>query len=187
MISVKWTSNTRSCIEFHGVCMTMLHWCTGRDHYNDVKLAPWCLLSPKTRLFIQQFSKLTSVHYWSFVSGFHWSSVDSPTKGQKCGNYSNGITLSSCGSFLYYGPLARYVKLRVAHAPGIPGTFPPPLRVIDHGTCVTHLPWCMPESPTSGFLWNRWREKLSWHSRRIRSFTYLVRGPLTWLYWTRAL
>ena len=40
------------------------------------------------------------------------------------------------------GPLARYVKLRVAHAPRMSGTFPPPPRVCDpdmhHGTCVTH-------------------------------------------------
>ena len=28
-----------------------------------------------------------------------------------------------------------------------------------HGTCVTHVPWCMPESLTSDFLWSRWREK----------------------------
>ena len=43
-----------------------------------------------------------------------------------------------------HGPLARYVKLRVAHAPGMPGTFSPPPRVSDpgmyHGTCVTHVP-----------------------------------------------
>ena len=45
------------------------------------------------------------------------------------------------------GPLARYVNLRVAHAPGMPGTFFPPPRFSDpdmhHGTCVTHVPWCM--------------------------------------------
>ena len=39
------------------------------------------------------------------------------------------------------GPLARYVKLRVVHVPGMPGTFSPPPRVsyhdIHHGTCVT--------------------------------------------------
>ena len=58
-----------------------------------------------------------------------------------------------------YGPLARYVKLRVAHAPGILGTFSPPPRVSDpdmhHGTCVTHVPWCMPGSRSTGFLWSR--------------------------------
>ena len=48
----------------------------------------------------------------------------------------------------YHGPLARYVKLQVAHAPGMPGTFSPPPQVNDpdmhHGTCRTHVPWCMP-------------------------------------------
>ena len=50
-----------------------------------------------------------------------------------------------------------------AHAPGMPRTFSPPPRVRDpdmhHGTCVTHVPWCMPGSLTSGFLWNRRRGK----------------------------
>ena len=61
------------------------------------------------------------------------------------------------------GPFARYVKLRVTHAPGMPGMFSPSSRVSDpdmqHGTCVTHVPWCMPESLTSDFLWSRWRGK----------------------------
>ena len=47
-----------------------------------------------------------------------------------------------------HGPLARYVKLRVAHAPRMPGTFSPPPRVSDpdmhHGTCVKHVSWCIP-------------------------------------------
>ena len=46
------------------------------------------------------------------------------------------------GNMTRYGPLARYVQLWVAHAPGMPGTFSPPARVNDpdmhHGTCVTH-------------------------------------------------
>ena len=58
-------------------------------------------------------------------------------------------------------PLARYVKLRVAHALGIPGMFPPSPRVSDpdmhHGTCVMHVPWCMPVSLSSGFFWSRRR------------------------------
>ena len=51
------------------------------------------------------------------------------------------------------GPLARYVKLRVAHASRMPETFFPPPRVsypdMRHGTCVTHMPWCMSGSLTS--------------------------------------
>ena len=49
------------------------------------------------------------------------------------------------------------------HAPGMPGTFSPSPQVSDpdmhHGTCVTHVPWCMPGSLTSGLLWNRRRGK----------------------------
>ena len=45
----------------------------------------------------------------------------------------------------------------------MPGTFSPQPRVSDpdmhHGTCVTHVPWCMPGSLTSSFLWSRWRGK----------------------------
>ena len=41
--------------------------------------------------------------------------------------------------------------------------FPRHRRVSDsdmhHGTCVTHVPWCMPGLLTSGFLWRRWRVK----------------------------
>ena len=41
--------------------------------------------------------------------------------------------------------------------------FPPPPLVSDpnmhHGTCVTHVPWCILGSLTSGFLWSRWRGK----------------------------
>ena len=81
---------------------------------------------------------------------------------------------------LDYEPLARYVKLRVAHAPGMLGTFSPSLRVSDpdmhHGTCLTHVPWCMPGSLTSGFLWSRWRGKRSRHSRSMRNPQFYVSG-----------
>ena len=93
-----------------------------------------------------------------------------------------------------HGPRARYVILRVAHASGMPGTFSPPPRGSDpnmhHGTCVTHVPRCMPGSLTSGFLSSRWRGKRPRHSLRMRnpqfcvsskrpisSFAYLIRGP----------
>ena len=79
-----------------------------------------------------------------------------------------------------HGPLVRYVKLRVAHAPGMQGTFSPPPRVSDpdmhHGTCVTHMPWCMPGSLTGGFLWSWWRGKRSRHSRRMRNPQFYVSG-----------
>ena len=81
-------------------------------------------------------------------------------------------------------PLARYVILRVVHEPG---TFTP-RRFSDpdmhHGLCVTHVPWCIPGSLTSGCLWSQWREKWSLHSRRVcatHNLTYLVRGPLQYV------
>ena len=89
---------------------------------------------------------------------------------------------SSIGKLLHE-PLARYVKLRVVHALGMPRTFSLPLWVsnpnMHHGTCVMHVPCCMLGSLTSGFLWSQWQGKRSRHSRRMRNhnFTYLVRGP----------
>ena len=65
------------------------------------------------------------------------------------------------------GPLARYAKLWLAHAPGMPVTFSLPPLVsnpdLHHGTCVTHVPWCMSGLLTSGFLWSWWRGKRSQH------------------------
>ena len=84
------------------------------------------------------------------------------------------------------GPFARYVKSRVAHAPGMPGTFSSPPRVSDpdmhHGTCVTHVAWYMPESLTSGFLWSRWRRKHSRHSHRTHNpWCYISgKGLIPW-------
>ena len=43
-----------------------------------------------------------------------------------------------------------------------------------HGTCVTHVPWCMSGSLTSGFLWSWWQGKRSRHSRRMRNPQFYV-------------
>ena len=62
----------------------------------------------------------------------------------------------------------------------MPGTFSPPPLVSDpdmhHDTCLTHVPWCMPWSLTSDFLWNRWRGKRSQYSRRMRNPQFCVYG-----------
>ena len=58
-----------------------------------------------------------------------------------------------------HGPLTRYVRLRVAHAPEFRERLPrqrfqrKPLvndLGMHHGTCVTHVPWCMSGSLTCG-------------------------------------
>ena len=90
---------------------------------------------------------------------------------------------------LFHWPLTRYVKLRVVDALWMPGTFSPPPLVSDpdmhHGTCVTHVPWCMPGLLTSGFLWSRWRGKHSPHSRRMRNPQLCVSGkrPMDTVNW----
>ena len=97
----------------------------------------------------------------------------------------NELRLMRLGGIPNYWCITRYVKLRLAHTPGMPGTFSPPPRASDpdmhHGTCVTHVPWCMPGSLTSQFLWSRWRGKRSRHSRRMRNPLIYVSGkrPIT--------
>ena len=82
-----------------------------------------------------------------------------------------------------HGSLARYVTLRVVHAPGMPGTFPrhrlqrKPLVSdpgMHHGTCVTRVPWCM-----SGSLIGGGGGNVPGIPRACATpnFTYLVRGP----------
>ena len=78
-----------------------------------------------------------------------------------------------------FGPLARYVKLLVAHAPGMPGRFFPSPRVSDpdmrHGTCVTHVPWWM-----LGSLLAASSFEVGDGEPATRGFTYLVRDPCVW-------
>ena len=69
----------------------------------------------------------------------------------------------ACGQHTSLWASCQICKIAGAHAPGISGTFSPPPRIshpdMHHGTCVTHVPWCMPGSLTSGFLWSRLRGK----------------------------
>ena len=79
-----------------------------------------------------------------------------------------------------HGPLAWYVKLRVAHAPGMPGVFSPPRnskettssrsrhasRHVRYSRAVTHV----------GIANPRWRGKHSRHSRRMRNSQFHVSG-----------
>ena len=71
-------------------------------------------------------------------------------------------------------------KIAGAHAPRMPGTFSPSPQVSDpdmhHGTCVTHVPWCMPGSLTSGSFEIGGGGKRSLHSRRMRNLQFYVSG-----------
>ena len=79
-----------------------------------------------------------------------------------------------------HGPLTRYVKLQVAHAPGMSGTFSPPptsmktafyrsrhaSRHVRHARVVMHV----------GIANRRWRGKRSRHSRHMRNSQIYVFG-----------
>ena len=94
--------------------------------------------------------------------------------------HDSGYLSGPLQSVMYNGPLARYVKLRVLHAPGMLWTFSPLSRVSDsdmrHGMCVTHVPWRMPGSLAGGFLRSRWRGKRFRHSRRMHNPQFYVSG-----------
>ena len=100
-------------------------------------------------------------------------------------NGQHGICMLAHMAGFCDGPLTRYVKSRLVHAPGVPRTFSPPPRVGDpdmhHGTCVTQVPWCMPGSQTSGSLWIQWRRKRSQHSHHMRNPQYYVSGKRSML------
>ena len=90
----------------------------------------------------------------------------------------------STGQNSHHGPIVRYVKLWVAHAPGMPGTFlPPPTskeiasqrprhasRRVRHARAVMHV----------GIANPRWRGKRSRHSRCMRNpkFYVSVKRPI---------
>ena len=78
------------------------------------------------------------------------------------------------------GPITRYVKLRVVHAPGMPGSFSPPptskkaankrsrhtSRHVCHARTVVHVAIAKPQ----------WRGKRSPHSRPMRKYKFYVSG-----------
>ena len=87
----------------------------------------------------------------------------------KCSKHQTVYTLASC----------QIRKIAGCTCPGNARNVFPPSQVSDpnvhHVACVTHVPWCMPGS-FSGFLWSRWREKRSRHSRRLRNPQVYVSG-----------
>ena len=54
-----------------------------------------------------------------------------------------------------------------------------------HSTCIPHVPWCIPESLTSGVLWSRWWGKRSRHSQRMRNPQFYVSGKTPMWYMMR--
>ena len=76
----------------------------------------------------------------------------------------------------------EWFELYTSFFPRLHGLSDPDMH---HGTCVTHVPWCMPGSLTGGFLWSRWRRNRSRHSRRMRNPQFYASGkrPMLYVIW----
>ena len=198
----------QNCQQYHLNCnsyshkqaIIVLNWYVGMYLPMSVGYLMICIL-PKRLLKLIRSAFLLSIgtrvkpyntgNYWNIldvfiIDGTNIETLNFQRTGLGLDELGNTVNTSHyrdwCHRHCYHchGPLARYVKLRVAHAPGIPGTFSPPPQVnypdMHHGTCVKHVPWCMPGSLTGGFLWIRWWGKRSQHSRCMRNPQFYVSG-----------
>ena len=128
-------------------------------------------------LLITHGKDVNLTHVLRGVYNEHWSrDVDFDTIPRIC---SKRPLSRESYDYVAHGPLARYmyVKVWVAHAPGMPGTFSrhrlqrkPPVSDpgMHNGTCTTHVPWCLSGSLARG--------KRSRHSRRMREPQFYVSG-----------
>ena len=134
---------------------------------------------------------------WNSYAIFHWYSAATRKVRIAISSITASIIASiiecctqwpaslSCKlEYVRHGPLVRYVKSRVVHAVGMPGTFSPQPPISDpdmhHDTWVTYVPWYKPGLLTNGFLWRWQRENVPCipGACATRNFTCLVRGPL---------
>ena len=123
------------------------------------------------RHIVNWFSmKVHGKPYQSCKHTTHWDVMKIPRRA---------ICAGTLSSFVQWASYQIRKSAGCACAWNAGNVFPAP-QVSDpdmhHGTCVTHVPWCIPESLTSGFLWNRWRGKRSRHCRRMRTPLFHVSG-----------
>ena len=125
------------------------------------------------RLLMCKISQLEKCRRLSFTMYKRWySETTRPVKQGLLKDYKNFLNnyvwpplmlgVATPGIFWQWAS-CEIRKIAGCACAGMPGTFSPLPRVSDpdmhHGTCVTHVPWCMPGSLTSGFLWSRPRGK----------------------------
>ena len=132
-----------------------------------------------TFAWLQWFPSLKRPVIW-YVDIFF---VVSSNKLLNCGVASD-FRCNDVNVIVTMGLIPDKQNCRLRHAPGM---FSPLPRVCDpdmhHGTCVTHVLWCMSGLLTSNSLWSRWREKRSRHSRRMQNLQFCVSGterPMGW-------
>ena len=107
-------------------------------------------------------------NWWTFIS--HDWITTSPYSPKTC---RTGLMSTQWASY-------QLRKIAGCACAGNAGNVYPPPRISDpdmhHGTCVTHVPWCMPGSLTRGFYWSWWWGKRSRHSRRMHNPQFYISG-----------
>ena len=91
-----------------------------------------------------------------------------------------GVPIAAWIVYAYNGPLTRYVKLRVVHAPGMPGMFsPPPTSKETSSLWLRHASRHVRDARAVmhvGIANPRWRGKSTQHSRRMHNPQFYVSG-----------
>ena len=110
----------------------------------------YCIGQDHVKMLTQHCNIIQTKTLYTCPEGLIWLTMNVFDMGEKRrfyqSRYLQEIILRYQNNGCVHGPLTRYVKLRVAYAPGMPGTFSPALRASDpdmhHGMCVKHVPWC---------------------------------------------
>ena len=142
--------------------------------FSVTMLTSYCKLAPS------QISLIVWLKFWRIIIRFHVSYENPETRFVKF--IATFCVCAECRSEIHCFPWAscQICKIAGGACAGNAGNVSPLPRVNDsvmhHGACVTHVPWCMPGSLTSGFFWSRWRGKRSRHSRRMHNAQFYVSG-----------
>ena len=138
-VSGEWFTNVSRALQ--NILSKSVH---SRNHtsYENVKLK---LCTCAQRMAFQL--EILTINMISGIVYFRETILESSQNGSE--TIPRNHKRHQCCKHLSNGSLAIYEILRVAHAPGVMGTFSPPMRVSDldmhHGTCVTHETWWMPD------------------------------------------
>ena len=136
-----------SLVIYVGIAMTLTWWDTKINFCKTRVTNPMIITNPGVRNLIRIHQGICFHQNGCFIN---------------CGSVCSR-RIAEPASSLAMGLLPDTLNCGCACA-GNAGTFSPTPRVSDpdihHGTCVTHVPWCMPGSLTSGFLWSRWWRKM---------------------------
>ena len=117
-----------------------------------------------TKAFLHKKTSKISISFmawlWNYIHTKLWNIVTHPWASYQIRNIAGCACAGNAGNVF---PRRRFQRKPLVSDPGM-----------HHGTCVTHVPWCM-----SGSLACSERGKRSRHSRRMRTrnFAYLARGP----------